>query len=789
MSKRNPSVAWLMSGPGICLVLTIAIVAVYSQVGGFDFINFDDPRYILENNRVRQGITLEGIQWAFKTVYASNWHPLTWISHMLDVEIFGLNPGMHHVMNVIFHVINTILLFFILEEMTGARWRSLAVAALFALHPLHVESVAWVSERKDVLSTLFWMLTMAGYLWYIKRPGLWRYLVVALCFILGLLAKPMLVTLPFVLLLMDFWPLKRLSIPMTNPGDAARKGSTTAKGRVGTTGPSGAAPDGAQGVSPVGRMATGLILAEKMPLIVLSLLSCAVTYYAQQKGGAVSSEETLSLSLRIPNMITSYAAYLGKALWPSGLAFFYPLKVSAFFSSRVLLSLSILLAITALALAAIRRFPYLAVGWFWYLGTLVPVIGLVQVGSQSMADRYTYIPLIGIFIMAAWGLADIAQGRAYGRRALGAACVATLVLLIFLSRSQASTWKDSETLLRHALSVTVDNVTAHNNLGMVLFEKGEVKDAIAHYQEAIRINPYYIKAYINIGEAYAKQKDMKSADAYYMAALAKDFSNAGLHAAYGGFLDNSGRTRDAILHFRRALELDPASVEICANFGNVMLKTGNYEEAVRFYMQALKLDPGNPVVYNNIGTAFIHGGNMKRAVESYQRAVELDPGFEEALQNLANARTNQARYGEIVSGLQASIQAEPTNPTLYARLGDVYHKLGEHENALKNYQKALDIQPHHIPAMYGISLIYSSEKEYAKALEYLERIKRLQPDKPEVYYNIACIYARQDVADDATRWLRQAIEKGFKDMDLIRKDPDLENIRNTAYYSSLMNGR
>jgi len=646
-----------------------------------------------------------------------------------------------------------------------------------------------VSERKDVLSAFFWVLTMAFYLRYTRQRCLARYLPVAGSFTLGILAKPMLVTLPFVLLLLDYWPLKRISTPPFNLGDAGRAGPADETAPSGTIRNAHASPPAAPATWAVSKEGIGIIVAEKLPLMALTLLSCVITYYAQLKGGAVASQEALSMAHRIPNVLSAYAAYLGKTLWPLRLAFFYPFETASILSPGVALSAVVLLAVTAAVLGGLKRFPYLAVGWFWYLGTLVPVIGIVQVGLQSMADRYTYIPLIGISIMAVWGLSETARRWAHGTKALGTAAALSCAAAVFLSWNQASTWKDSETLLRHALAVTTDNVTAHNNLGLILLEKGDLDGAIAQYQEIIRINPGYAKAYINIARAYENLKDMKTAERFYREGIRHSPLNAELHAAYGGFLDDSKRPAEAIGQFQKALELDPASVEILVGFGNAMLKAGSYDEAIRQYLKALELDPVQAAVHNNLGTAYIHTGNLKKATEAYQRALALEPGYEDAARNLDNARSNQARYRELIAGIHKSMAAGKPTPELLTRLGGAYHQLGEHESAMENYRKALALQGTYVPALYGISLLYSSEKDYAQALTYLERILPVQPDRPEAYYNIACIHARQNRVDDALKWLKKAVDKGFRDWDLLKKDPDLASIRDTAYYLSLVNPR
>ena len=524
----------------ICAVLAAITFAVYFQTTGFDFISLDDPGYIVDNEAVRQGLTVDGLRWSFLSFHESNWHPLTWISHMLDVRLFGLNPGMHHLTNVLFHVLNTALLFLVLHRMTGAVWKSAAVAALFALHPLHVESVAWISERKDVLSTFFWMLTMAAYLGYVQRRTVPRYLLMALFFILGLMSKPMLVTLPFVLLLLDLWPLKRwrpFSGTESTPSSAPVTGAVPLR----------------------------ILFLEKAPLIALSAASSLVTVLAQKAGGAVKDLESMSVPARLANAVVSCVRYLGMTVWPHDLAVYYPFQgdISPFMVTGCLL---FLLLLTALAVYSIKKAPYLTVGWLWYIGTLLPVIGIVQVGSQSMADRYTYVPLIGVFIAVTWGLTDLSDRMHLVKAVLPASTVAVLTALAWATWVQAGLWKDSETLFRHTLSVTSGNYLVHYDLGYALYEKGDVQGAVHHYQEALRI-----------------RSDLPQ-----------------VHNNLGGILLNQGDSDGAIRHYVEALKIDPHQARVYNNLGIAFIRKGRTGQAVRCFERALQVDPGYRDARNNL---------------------------------------------------------------------------------------------------------------------------------------------------------------------------------------------
>ncbi len=430
----------------ISLLLSIITFMAYWQVTHCDFTTFDDPMYVTENSHIQDGLTVEGIIWAFTTGHAADWQPLTCISHMADVQLFGLQPGWHHLTNLLFHLASTLLLFLVLHRMTKALWQSAFVAALFALHPLHVESVAWVAERKGVLSTFFWMLTMGTYVSYVARPGLTRYLALLLCFALGLMAKPMLVTLPFVLLLLDYWPLQRLE-QKELPQEVLKPLSRDKK-KGKSTPPPVKAP-----VQPVGRWPLiRPLLTEKIPLFVLAVLSSIVTYLAQYHGGAVGSLEVLPLGARIANAFVSYTAYMVKTLWPTNLAVFYP-HPGSWPLWQVLGSVVLLLAITALVIRGAKKRPYAAVGWLWYVGTLVPVTGLVQVGSHAMADRYTYIPLVGLFIIVAWGVPELLKKWPYRKEALIALSALCLLCLFLVTWRQVGYWRNSIALYDHALEV------------------------------------------------------------------------------------------------------------------------------------------------------------------------------------------------------------------------------------------------------------------------------------------------------------------------------------------------
>jgi tetratricopeptide (TPR) repeat protein len=486
-------VASRLTGIGSILALTAAVLLIYWPVTGYDFISLDDNLYVVENASLQKGISLTGLAWAMGTFHTTNWHPLTWLSFLVDYELFGLNPAGYHFGNLILHLLNTLLLFLLLWRMTGAVWKGAAVTALFAIHPLNIESVVWIAERKNLLSTFFWILTLLVYARYAEKPEWKRYSMILVCFILGLMAKPMLVTLPFILLLLDYWPLQRFSL-------SGRNRSGGIQDRAGQ------------------RKFLILPLLEKIPLILLSLLSAWVTFYAARSGGAVKTIAAFPLIGRIENAIISYAMYLYKMLWPTDLAIFYPYPVGRPLW-QVGLSILFLVAVTVFVCIKGRTHRYLITGWFWYGITLLPVIGLVQVGFQSMANRYAYISLIGIFMIVAWGVPDLLK-RFSGRRYLPAVSVAVILAFAFCTKSALPDWKNSETVFQQALKVTKNNHIAELGMGNVWFGRGDLSKAQDHYLVSLRIKPDFEEAYNNLGVVYGGLAKPQEAEAAFRQALA-----------------------------------------------------------------------------------------------------------------------------------------------------------------------------------------------------------------------------------------------------------------------------
>ena len=575
MDRRHSALA-------IILFLTITVFAIFWQVRNHEFVILDDGKYITENSHVLDGLTWEGIVWALTTTHANFWHPLTWISHMLDCELYGLDPAGHHLTNLLIHVANTLLLFLVLERMSKALWPSAFVAAMFALHPLHVESVAWAAERKDVLSTFFYVLTIGCYVRYVEHPGINRYLLVLLTFALGLMAKPMIVTLPFVLLLLDYWPLNRFQFVQNSGNRCAQAQKSVHFNNQ--------------------RTSFFRLVLEKFPLFVLAAVSCVVAYFAQEQGGALKALNLFPIEVRIVNALFSYASYIGKTIWPQHLAVFYP-HPGMLSMWQIAGAVLLLVCISLLVIRAAHRTPYLAVGWLWYIGTLVPVIGLVQVGDHAMADRYTYVPIIGLFIMIAWGGCDIAKRWRY-RKTVLVISSGTLICASMISTSfQIRHWQNSTTLFEHTLDVTADNSMAHTNLGVVLAGQGKLDEAVFHYIQALRIKPDHLEARINMGVALASQGKLDEAVAHYSRALQIKPDFAGAHYNLGNILLEQGKTEEAIKHFREALRINPNDSEVHNNLGIVLAKQGKKEGAIKHFREALRINPDYTLARHNLEVA------------------------------------------------------------------------------------------------------------------------------------------------------------------------------------------
>ena len=596
----------------ICLLLVVATFAVYWQVLDNDFVAYDDDVYVTENIHVNKGVTFDGLTWAFTSSHSSNWHPLTWISHMIDCQSYGLNPRGHHLTSLLFHVANTLLLLLILVRMTGALWQSSFVAALFALHPLHVESVAWVAERKDVLSTFFMMLTLWAYILYVKKGNIRRYLLVVLFFVLGLMSKPMLVTLPFILLMLDFWPLGRLC--HIHETRNVITGQHTDE-----------------------RLGILRLLWEKVPFFALAVASSVVTFIVQERSGAVKLLETYSIQTRIINAFVAYIEYIVNMIWPVELAVLYPHPGNSLLLWKGVVAGLALVLITILVIRKARKIPYLAVGWLWYVVTLIPVIGIVQVGAQAMADRYTYITLIGLFIIIAWGAKDLLSRWLYRKICLGTLAAIVLPVLIILTWKQVQYWENSNTLFKHTLKHTSNNYVIYNNQGIVLREQGRTEEAIKHYLQALRSNPGYALAHNNLSNAYYELGMHKEAIGSYKQAIRINPDYAAAHLNLGNAYYESGMHKEAIDAFKHVIRINPDDADAHNYLGVAYVKTGKRKEATEAYKQALRINPDDAQTHYNLGVAYGALGKYKEAAEAFQQAIRIDPDYAGAHYNLGYA--------------------------------------------------------------------------------------------------------------------------------------------------------
>jgi tetratricopeptide (TPR) repeat protein len=690
----------ILAGRGcICLALGLITLAVYWPSLTHDFLAFDDQAYVTENPQVRAGLTWPGVVWAFESFSVANWHPLTWLSHMLDCQLYGLKPAGHHLTNLLLHTASTLLLFLVLNRMTGAPWRSACVAALFAWHPLHVESVAWVAERKDVLSAFFFMLTLWAYERYAEagrknaespitlqgsrftfHVSLF-YLLSLFFFALGLMSKPMLVTLPFVLLLLDYWPLRRVQLSTLNlqPSTLWR------------------------------------LVVEKTPFLALSAVACVLTVAAQRQGFAVVSTAGLPLSRRIPHVLVSYVHYLGAMLLPRHLAAHYPYvaAVPAFEAAGAAILLALL---TFLAFRLAARRPYLVVGWLWYLGTLVPVIGLVQVGDQAWADRYTYIPLIGLFLAMVWGVSDlafrpVAQAVKYPgtRLALGALAAMAGLAMLAATSLQLRHWRNTRTLFEHAAAVTQNNTRAITVLGSLLAAEGKLEEAKRLYALALSYSPDNPETHFNLGKVLDQQGRLDEAIAEYSQSLWSRQWRDKAHILMGVALAKEHKYEEAVAHYRAALALNPKSATAENNLARVLHSQGRLEEAREHYEAALKLDPQLAQAQNNLGVLLLQQGRLAEGVPHLREAVRLMPGDAESQYNLAVALNQQENWKEAAAIFGRLAPDRPNDAKLHYEFGLALAHLGQTREAMSHYARALRLQPDFPDALDRLAWIAATD--------------------------------------------------------------------------------
>jgi protein O-mannosyl-transferase len=680
----------------IGVILALVTVILYWPITSNGFINFDDDAYITDNPHVSHGLTWSGIVWAFQSGYAANWHPLTWISHMADCQFFDLHASGHHLMNVLFHTANTLLLFILLNLMTVAIWRSAFVAALFAWHPMHVESVAWAAERKDVLSAFFWMLALLAYAKYAKSDASRIALKNCLCspiywlalffFACGLMSKPMVVTFPFVLLLVDFWPLQRLKA---------------------STGQS--------------------LVIEKIPFFVLAFIGSIATYCVQKTGGAVSSSE--SFSFRIENALWAYDRYIAKLFWPTDLAIVYPFPSNELVVPAI--AATVLLVMCSMAFIFLsRRLPYFFTGWFWFLGTLVPVIGIVQVGSASMADRYSYLPSIGLFILVTWGLADLLSSSG-GKMSLAVAAIAVLIACLSLTRSQIAYWRNSVTLFSHANKVTVNNFVADACLGQALDATGDETNALAYCREAVRLDPDYPAGQFFLAIVLWKMGGTNEALEHVDRAAQAAPQDSSFQYNLGKFLLEHGFPDQAAPRFIFALKISPDFPQAHNALGKTYLKQGKLSQAADELSWAVQLEPDNAQFHYDLGTVLLNESQADEAIVQFLEAVRQEPDFAEAQENLAVALARQGKLQEAIAHLLKVVQLRSDDPEARFNLGFAYLNNHQPADAATQFIAELRLTPNQTKAHYRLAQALEQENQPLEAVSHYREALRLTPHFPD----------------------------------------------------------
>ena len=741
-------VPWWRRPELVALALALATVLVYLPVFQNELVDYDDDYYISQNPNLKLGLSGEGLRWAFTESYGANWYPLTWLSLMLDYELFGFSAPALHGVSLALHVASAVLLFYVFLRMTGSLGASAFVAAIFALHPLHVESVAWAAERKDVLSALFWMLTLWAYARYAEKPAARRLGLVALFLALGLMSKPMLVTLPFVLLLLDVWPLGRL-----------------------------------------GKTSLGRLVLEKAPLFALVAIASLVTFLVQRAAGAVAPLQTYSLPVRVANALVAYVAYIGQAFWPARLSAYYPHPGESLPLWKAGAAFAALAAATLVTLALARkneRLRFLPVGWLWYLGTLVPVIGLVQVGQQAMADRYTYLPYVGLSIVVAFGFSEIAKRLSVPRPAFVAIGVASLLALGVVASAQVRVWRDSVTLFEHALSVTEDNALAHINLGVAYLNRGRLDDAERELEEAIRIHPGAAEAHRALAGVRSDQGRDEEALELFRTALRLDPASSSTHREVGSLLLKVGDSTQALVHFREASALAPRNGEALVdlavalsregrhdeatakfeeasgravdearlhqNWGAVMLERGEVEEAARHFERALALRPDYAPSHLSAGQAAMRRGEFAAAAEHLREALRIEPENEDAHYHLGLALANGNQLDEAYAEFEKARSLNPNRPETHYSLGLVFARLGDLDRAADHFRTSLGLAPENREAHYSLGLALAAKGEFQEAVSSYRRAIELAPEYAEAYNSWG-------VALASSGRLREAVER------------------------------
>jgi len=660
-------------------VLFAAVLWTFWPAVHNDFVGYDDPVYVTGNGHVQQGLSWKNVCWAFSTGEGGNWHPLTWLSHMSDCELFGVSPWGHHLVSIVFHALNVALVFVMLRNATGATWRSFAVAAFFGLHPLRVESVAWIAERKDVLSGFFFLLTLIAYTKYVSSAGgnevqsltsfvksttevrrsevqssrLW-YGMSLILFAFGLLCKPMVVTLPFILLLLDYWPLRRWKV-QSPKSEFVRK---LLKWFGLLVAPSHTPLEEGVNEKPPGfvKSAAVQLWVEKIPFFVLALSFSIVTMVVQRRGGAMSL--AIPFAGRVENAVVSYCRYIGKIFFPDHLAFFYPYQ-SGWTLGAIVSAIVLLAVLSTVGILWRRQYPYLLTGWLWFIGALIPVIGLVQVGEQALADRYTYLPSMGLLIALVWGAHELTRGWRFQGGICGSFAAVMAVVCAVKTRDQIGIWKDNQTLFAHAIAVTSNNYIAHNNLGATLEREGRLEEAMAQFRQAIAEKPDYAQAHRNLGVQLEHRGESTKAMAEFREAIRLDPSYADPHNDLGGLYKAQGRLNEAVEEFEQALKRKPDFADAHFNLGLAYVRKGLFDAAIREQLAVLEVQPNRADAHNNLGVAFDNLGRSDEAIGEYLEAIRLEPGYARARFNLGVALSHKGAVTQAIEQFQKALKSNP----------------------------------------------------------------------------------------------------------------------------------
>lgn len=757
MNKKSASSLFYLRPLFLSILLIIVTSTVYWQVSEFSFVNFDDHLYVQDNPFVKEGLTLKNIKWAFTdaTQITNFWAPLTWLSIIIDYELYGMNAGGYHVTNLVIHIANSLLVLLVFFKMTGALWESAFIAAMFALHPLHVESVAWVTERKDVLSTFFWLLTMWAYAFYAESQNIRHYIMTLLFFLMGLMSKPMLVTLPFAMLLLDYWPLNRIQ----------------------------------ESSKPLGLLHNlARLIPEKILFFVIIIIISIFAYITQDKGDALPSLTQISFLLRFENIIVSYINYLWKTIWPFNLSviYLYPKYIPVW---KVAISLGLIAIISFISVYYMKLRRWLFVGWFWYIGTLVPVIGIVVIADQAMADRYTYVPHIGIFIIFAWGIPLLLNQVKHKKVTLALTSLCYLALLAITTTNQLDYWKNSKNLFQHVLSVDEDNYIAYNNLGLAVQNEGNLLQAINLFKKSIEKAPQYHSAYNNLGVALESLGKGEQAKTFYRLAiqLEPDFKAPYVNLAF--ILLHTGEPEEAIKYGMTAIQIDPKFTEAYIIVGDSHQRIGNLKKSISMYYQAIQLDPKSDLAHNRLGEALLKINKLDQSITHFQTALKLKPKDNNYRDNLNKVILLQTTLNIQIHKVMSELKNNQESITAYYKLGNLYLQQGKLDNAISYFQKILSITPEDIPTMINIAGTYAENNEIEKSNFYLQKIIPILPEKNIYLYNIACIYAKQNKSIEANTWLQKAIDKGYDNWELIKNDKDLENIRDSNEYKKLTHNK